>query len=93
MEETSTLDDLRNLIKAGSDFYLRVLTGQELYASTSNINRLQTYILNGMKNIKKRKYPKDGFPGLKLGIEKWEIGMILLSFLLILFLIYLILEL
>ena len=37
MEETSTLDDLRNLIKAGSDFYLRVLTGQELYASTSNI--------------------------------------------------------
>lgn len=46
-----------------------------------------------MKNIKKRKYPKDGFPYLKLGIQKWEIGMILLSFLLILFLIYLILEL
>ena len=36
VKETSTLDELRNLIKAGSDFYLRVLTGQELYASTSN---------------------------------------------------------
>lgn len=45
VEETSTVDELRNLIKAGADFYLRVLTGQELFASTSS------QMVNISKNI------------------------------------------
>ena len=45
VEETSTVDELRNLIKAGADFYLRVLTGQELFASTSS------QMINISKNI------------------------------------------
>lgn len=45
VEETSTVDELRYLIKAGADFYLRVLTGQKLFASTSS------QMVNISKNI------------------------------------------
>lgn len=45
VEETSTVDELRYLIKAGADFYLRVLTEHKLFASTSS------QMVNISKNI------------------------------------------
>lgn len=43
-----------------------------------------------MKLIRKKKRSKDGFPNLELGIQKWEVGVMLLGVLLVVFLAYLI---